>query len=113
MKKYKSSVISASVILIEFVVFLVWGLNIGAGDEMGYGLIVFYAIFPLTALIASSVLAAKKSVFFFPFAVLAAALPVILGFIVFYTADPLMGVFTLIPCAVGGIIGLIINRFKK
>ena len=53
MKKHRLGIISLSVILTEFIAFLVWGFNIGPGDEMGYGLIVIYGIMPLTALVLS------------------------------------------------------------
>lgn len=111
--KHTAGIISTAIVLAEFIAFLIWGLNIQAGDEMGYGMIVFYIAFPITALILSTLLAAKKSPFFFPVALLAVIAPVLLSFFIFGTVEIIMGVFTLIPCAIGGIIGLIINKIKN
>ena len=62
--KNKIGITSVLIVILEFIGFLIWGFNIQPGDEMGYGLIVIYGIMPLTALILSLILTAKKSVFF-------------------------------------------------
>lgn len=116
--KQTVGIISLLIVIAEFIGFLILGFNMQPGDEMGYGMIVFYIAFPITALILSTLLAAKKSVFFFPVAILASLSPVILSGLFFGWSgmnmqDLAMGVFTLVPCAVGGIIGLIINRIKN
>lgn len=111
--KHTAGIISLSIVVAEFIGFLIWGLNLPAGDEMGYGLIVLYGIMPLTALILSATLAAKKSVFLFPVALLVILSSVFLPFFIFSTFEIAYSLFTVIPCAVGAIIGFIINRIKS
>lgn len=114
MKKHRLGIISLSVILTEFIAFLVWGFNIGPGDEMGYGLIVIYGIMPLTALVLSALFSAKKSRFFIPVALLAILSHIFLPFFIYGSFEIGLSLcLSAIPCAVGGIIGLIINRFKN
>ena len=114
MKKHRSGIISLSVILAEFIGFLVWGLNMCPGDEMGYGLIVVYGIMPLTALILSALLSAKKSPFFFPVALLAVLSHIFLPFLIYGTFEVGFSIFlSAIPIAVGTVIGLLINKIKS
>lgn len=111
--KNKAGIISILILIAEFVGFLIWGLNLSAGDEMGYGLIVIYGIMPLTALIISLVLAAKKSVFVFPVAILAIISHIFLPFFIYGTFEIGLSLcLSAIPCTVGGIIGFIIYRTK-
>ena len=112
--KNKTAVISVSAVILEFIVFLVWGLLLPAGDEMGYSLIALYIVFPLTALIASAVLVSKKSAWFFLFAAVMLLAQTLLPFFIFNTFEFLLSLSaTLIPCAVGGIIGLITTRINR
>ncbi len=111
--KNKVGIISLSVVIAEFVGFLIWGFNIHPGDEMGYGLIVIYGIMPLTVLILSALLATKKSQFFIPVATLAILSHIFLPFFIFGTFEIGLSLcLSAIPCAIGGIIGLIINKIK-
>ena len=115
--KNKIGIISVLIVILEFIAFLILGFNMQPGDEMGYGLIVFYIAFPITGLILSTLLAAKKTLFFFPAAILVILSPFILSAVFFGqmavdTFDFLMGVIALVPCTAGGIIGLIINYIK-
>lgn len=112
--KNKSGIISILIIIAEFIGFLIWGLNLRAGDEMGFGLIVIYGIMPLSALILSAVLAAKKSIFVLPVAVLAILSHIFLPFCIFGTYEIALSIcLSAIPSAVGALIGFAINRFKK
>lgn len=116
--KNKIGIISVLIVILEFIAFLILGFNMQPGDEMGYGLIVFYIAFPITGLILSILLAAKKTLFFFPAAILTTLSPFILSAVFFGwmgvdTFDLVMGVIALVPCTVGGLIGLIINFFKN
>lgn len=112
--KNKVGIISILVVIAEFIGFLIWGLNMHPGDEMGYGLIVIYAIMPLTALILSAVLTAKESFFIIPTVILAILSHIFLPFLIYGTFE--IGVslcLSAIPCAVGAIIGTIINHIKS
>ncbi len=116
--KNKIGFISLFIVILEFIAFLILGFNMQPGDEMGYGLIVFYIAFPITGLILSILLAEKRTLFFFPIAILTTLSPFVLSAIFFGwmgvdTFDLVIGIITLVPCAVGGIIGLIINCLKN
>ena len=106
--------VSVSVIVAEFLVFLIWGLLLSAGDEMGFSLIALYIVFPLTALISTAVLVHKKSAWVFLFAAVMLAAHMLLPLLIFNTFEFLLSLSaTLIPCAVGGIIGLITTRINR
>ena len=112
--KNKAEIISLSVVIAEFIGFLLWGLNMHAGDEMGYGLIVIYGIMPLTALILSAILARKKSLFSIPVFILAVVSHVFLPFLVYGTFEIAISIFlSAVPYAVGTGIGLLINKIKS
>lgn len=116
--KNKVGIISVLIVILEFVASLILGFCMQPGDEMGYGLIVFYIAFPITGLILSILLASKKTLFFFPAAMLVILSPFILSAIFFgwmgvETFDLVMGTMSFVPCVVGGIIGLIINYIKS
>ncbi len=112
--KNKIGITSVIIVILEFIGFLIWGFNIQPGDEMGYGLIVIYGIMPLTALILSLILTAKKSVFIIPTVILAILSHIFLPFLIYGTFEIALSLcLSAIPCAVGAIIGLIINRIKS
>lgn len=103
--------------LIEFLVFLIWGLLLPGGDEMGFSLIALYIVFPLTALISSAALVSKKSASVILFAAVMLLAHTFLPFFIFGTFEFLFSFLaTLIPCAVGSLIGVsagLIRRIKK
>ena len=112
--KNKRFLISVSVTAFEFVVFLVWGLNISNGDEIGFGLITTYFLFPLTTLFLSAYLAAKVPLFLIPFAIIMFAAQNFLPFIIYGTFEVgLIILFTAIPALIGTIIGSIIKKYKN
>ena len=49
--KKNIGLISAIVAAVINILILVWGFNINGGDEMGYSLIAFYAVMPITSLV--------------------------------------------------------------
>ncbi len=115
--KNKAAIISVSAVISEFLVFLIWGLLLPGGDEMGFSLIALYIVFPLTALISTAVLVYKKSVWVFLFAAVMLLAHTFLPFFIFGTFEFLFSFLaTLIPCAVGSLIGIsagLIKRIKK
>ena len=111
---YTVGIISLSVIGAEFIGFLIWGLNMYPGDEMGFGLIVIYGAMPLTALVLSALLSAKKSSFFIPAAILAIFSHIFLPFFIYGTFEIGLSLcLSAIPFAVGTVIGLLINKAKS
>lgn len=101
-------------ILAEFLLFLIWGLALSGGDEMGYSLIALYIVFPITAIIFSIRLVLKRSISFFSFAATVFAAQLLLPFFIFSTFEILFSIgATLIPCFFGAFIAIIISYFKK
>ncbi len=114
MKKHSVGILSLVYPFLEFIAFLIWGLNIQAGDEMGYGLIVIYGIMPLTSLILCAVLAAKKSVFLIPLGLLKILSHIFLPFFIYGTFEiGLSLVLSAIPCLIGSIIGFVLHKVKS
>lgn len=115
--KNRAAVISISAVVLEFLVFLIWGLMLPGGDEMGYSLIALYIVFPLTALISAAVLVYKKSALVFLFAAVMLLAQTFLPFFIFSTFEFLFSFLaTLFPCIIGAIIGIsagLIKRIKK
>lgn len=106
--------VSVAVTVAEFLIFLVWGLLLSGGDEMGYSLIALYIVFPLTSLISSAVLTSKKPAAIFLLAAVMLLAYIFLPFFIFGTFEFLFSFLaTLIPCAIGALIGFVINFFKK
>ncbi len=112
--KYKRLVVSVAVTALEFVVFLVWGLNMNGGDEMGFGLITTYFLFPISTLILSAYLAHENVIYVIPFTVIMFAAQNFMPFFVFGSFEVVLILcFTLIPAFVGTLIGFGIKKFKK
>lgn len=112
--KHKRFLISVAVTAAEFLIFLVWGLNMSGGNEMGFGLITTYFLFPLTTLILSAFLASENCVYIIPFAVIMFAAQNFMPFFVFGSFEILLILcFTLIPVFIGTLIGFGIKKLKK
>lgn len=112
--KHKRFLISVAVTAAEFLIFLVWGLNMSGGNEMGFGLITTYFLFPLTTLILSAFLANENYVYIIPFAVIMFAAQNFMPFFVFGSFEILLILcFTLIPVFIGTLIGFGIKKLKK
>lgn len=95
----------------EFILFLIWGLNMNGGDEMGYTLITVYAAVPLTALILTVTLTAKKSKGTIILIILMVLIEIFLPFFIFSTFEIALSLgLSLIPCAIGGTVGYLISR---
>ncbi len=102
-----------AVMFAEFILFVVWGLSIHGGDEMGYSLIAFYGAVPLTAFINCTILAAKKSRLSLLFALMVILIEFFLPFIVFETFEFGLSIaLAAIPCAAGLVLGYLISKIK-
>ncbi|MBQ8764075.1 MAG: hypothetical protein IJZ07_08225 [Clostridia bacterium] len=100
-----------AVAIAEFLLFLIWGLNIQGGDEMGFSLITIYAAIPLTALILCTLLAAKKSKAAIALALLMILIEIFLPFFIFGTFEIGLSLcLSAIPCAAGLIFGYFISK---
>lgn len=109
--------VPVAITVAEFLIFLVWGLLLPGGDEMGFSLIALYIVFPLTALISTAVLVYKKTAWFFLFAAVMLLAHTFLPFFIFSTFEFLFSFLaTLIPCAIGAIVEIsarLIKRIKR
>lgn len=112
--KTKPLIASFAVTVLEFTVFLVWGLNMNNGDEMGFSLITTYFLFPLTTLILSAYLTRKNPIFMIPFVPVMFAAQNFMPFIIYGTFEiSLILCFTLIPAFIGMVIGMLIKHYKN
>lgn len=112
--KFKPLVISVAVTVLEFSLFLLWGLNMNGGDEMGFGLITTYFLFPLTTLVLSAYLAHQNVIFTIPFVIIMFAAQNFMPFFVFGSFEFVLILgFTLIPAFIGALIGILIKHYKK
>ncbi len=102
-----------AIILAEFILFVVWGLNMHGGDEMGYSLIAFYGAVPITAFILCIILAAKKSKLSLLLALFIVLIEFFMPFIVFETFEfELSLALAAIPCAAGLGFGYMLSKRK-
>lgn len=106
--------ISAAVYLLIYF----WGkLWLCPGDELGYSLLSFFLIMPLTAFIVSAVLSAKKCVFLWLYPVVFGILGFLFPYAVFVSPDPIMFCLALIPSLLGILAGVVFRTiytaFKK
>ena len=112
--KHKRLVASIGITALEFVIFLVWGLNMDGGDAMGFGLITTYFLFPLSALVLSAYLAHKNVVYVVPFALIMFAAQNFMPFFVYGSFEVVLILcFTLIPAFIGTLAGIGIKKFRK
>lgn len=111
--KYKRLLISVAVTVLEFLIFLVWGLNMKGGDEMGFGLITTYFLFPLTTLALSAFISNENVIHVIPFAFIMFTAQNFMPFIIYGTFEvTLILCFTLIPVFIGTLTGMGIKKLK-
>lgn len=112
--KHKRLLISVAVTALEFVIFLVWGLNMDGGDAMGFGLITTYFLFPVTTLVLSAYLSHENVIYTIPFAIIMFAAQNFMPFFVYGSFEvALILCFTLIPAFFGTLAGIGIKKLKK
>lgn len=112
--KHKRLIVSVAVTALEFVIFLVWGLNMNGGDEMGFGLITTYFLFPASTLVLSAYLAQENIIYVIPFTLIMFAAQNFMPFFVFGSFEVVLILgFTLIPAFIGTLAGIGIKKFRK
>ena len=112
--KHKRLVISFAVTAIEFAVFLIWGFNMNPGNEMAFGLITTYFLFPVTTLILSAYLSYEKTIYLIPFSLIMFAAQNFMPFFVYGSFEILLILcFTMIPVLIGMLTGIAIKKFNK
>ncbi len=95
----------------EFVLFLLWGLNMHSGDEMGFTLITVYAAIPITSLVLCAILAAKRIVPALILAIFMVLIEIFFPFIIFGTFEiELSLLLSVIPCIAGLFLGYFLSR---
>lgn len=101
------------VAIAEFILFLLWGMNMRAGDEMGFTLITVYAAIPLTSLILCAILANKRLAAAVVLAILMVLIEIFFPFFIFGTFEiPLCLALSVTPCAVGLLFGYMLSKRK-
>lgn len=114
LSKIKPLIISVVITVMEFIFFLVWGLNMNGGDEMGFSLITTYLLFPLTTLVLAAYLGYKNPIMLMPFVLITFAAQNFMPYIIYGTFEiRLIICFTLIPAIVGAAVGVMIKKIKK
>ncbi len=112
--KHKRLIVSVAVTALEFVIFLVWGLNMNGGDEMGFGLITTYFLFPASTLVLSVYLAHENIIYVIPFTLIMFTAQNFMPFFVFGSFEVVLILgFTLIPAFIGTLAGIGIKKFRK
>lgn len=97
----------------EFLLFLIWGLNMQGGDEMGFTLITVYAAIPITSFILCAILAEKKSKAAVILSILMVLIEIFFPFIIFGTFEiGLSLALSAIPCAAGLGFGYFLSKRK-
>lgn len=113
-KKHITGIISVIFTVAEFIGFLMWGLNMYPGDEMGYALIVIYAAMPLTALVLGAVLGFASLPWIVPVFILKVISHIFLPFLVYGTFEfALSFCISAMPFALGGAIGWALSKPKN
>lgn len=83
------------------------GVVLKPGDEIGYCLIFFYAIMPISTFIVSLIITLKRGYLFWLYPIIFGVLAELISFEIFGTYDIISLFFALIPAVVGLGIGLI------
>ena len=97
----------------EFLLFLLWGMNMNAGDEMGFALITIYAAIPITAFILCTVVANKNIKAAAVLAILMVMIEIFFPFIIFGTFEiGLSLALSAIPCAADLGFGYFLSKRK-
>ncbi len=95
----------------EFLLFLLWGLNMQPGDEMGFTLITVYAAIPITSFVLCTILANKNLIPAVILAILMVLIEIFFPFILFGTFEiTLCLALSLIPCLAGLVIGYFFRK---
>ncbi|MCB2356745.1 hypothetical protein [Clostridium estertheticum] len=109
----KISIICYGVSALIFLAIYIFGVFLSAGDEMGYCLLNFYIVMPLTTLIVSLIISIKKGYLFWCYPVFVGLLGIIISFVVFSTFEMLSLFFAFFPALIGLTIGMIIRAKTK
>ncbi|MBU3102059.1 MULTISPECIES: hypothetical protein [Clostridium] len=109
----KISIICYGISALIFGAIYILGVFLSEGDEMGYCLLNFYIVMPLTTLIVSLIISIKKGYLFWCYPVFVGLLGIIIPFAVFSTFEMLSLFFAFFPALIGLIIGIIIRAKAK
>jgi len=109
----KISIICYGISALIFLVIGIWGVFLPAGDEMGYCLLNFYIVMPLTALIVSLIINMEKGYLFWFYPVFVGILGIIIPFVVFSTFEMQSLFIAFFPALIGLIVGWFIRVKTK
>ena len=101
------------VAIAEFILFLVWGLNMRGGDEMGFTLLTVYTAIPITTLILCTILANKNLKAAVALAIMMVLIEIFFPFIIFGTFEIALSLaLSVIPCTAGLGFGYFLSKRK-
>ena len=95
-------------------IILLWGkFYLADGNEMGYILLNFYIVIPLTSFVIGTILGIKNGYFKFAYPIVFGVLTGIVLMVVFDEARDLVFLFfSFVPSSVGLLVGIFINNRK-
>ena len=109
----KISIICYGISALIFLAIYTFGVFLSPGDEIGYVLLNFYIVMPITTLIVSIIISNKKGYLFWFYPVFVGLLGIIIPSVVFNTFEMLSLLFAFIPALIGLIIGTNIRTKKR
>lgn len=99
------TVLCYGITLIIFSLALYSGITLKPGDEMGYCLIFFYCLMPLTSLISSFMLKSKNGYMPWAFMFVFGTLGIVIPYLIFDTFDMISLLSSFIPAFIGFLLG--------
>jgi hypothetical protein len=106
------SIICYSISVFIFLAIGLYGVFLPLGKEMGYCVLNFYMIMPVTTLTAALIISMKRGYLFWIYPIVVGLLGMLIPFLVFGTFDVISLFFAFFPALVGFSIGLIIRFIK-
>lgn len=112
-RRHTFTVAALTAFVTILVVLFLWSLFIDPGDVMGYALLSFYLILPLTCLVCALLLGLREHWIKWLAPVLFAALALLLSLLVFRTTDEIFFFVTFVPGLAGLLIGQLVRFVRR
>ncbi|MDR3120980.1 MAG: hypothetical protein LBU58_06565 [Clostridiales bacterium] len=112
----RHSIICYGITICIFVIIALWGMGIFGsitGDEMGYSILSFYLIMPLTSITVGLIMGIKGLYWKWPYPVLVGILGFIIPRFVFGVSEIITLFSSFIPALLGVSIGTLIRKVRK
>ncbi|OPJ60416.1 hypothetical protein [Clostridium oryzae] len=103
------SIIGYSISTVLFMIIAASGISLQGGDELGYYILNFYIIMPLSTVITAYFITLKKGYLFWLYPIYVGILGEVIPFLIFHTFDIISLFFAFFPALLGLVIGIITN----